>query len=267
MNNQPPRHIDRRTAEQLLSGAPMGARHPHPPLAAVLTAAAVPGRPGELTSEDVSASAFRTAAMQPGGQPGRLSVIRSAVMRVLTVKVIAVAAATTTVGGVALAAGVGTLPNPLTPPAPASSAGFSAAHPAVTTRSPGKVDGSTGPRKSHGPDASKPPSPAVVGLCRAYLAGNNAKKREQMLANPAFSTLVTAAGAKDKVDGFCQALLAATPSASGSASPNTGPGAGKGDKKGSGNNEGSGNQTGNNTGSGNKLSANSTTQPATSSSP
>jgi hypothetical protein len=213
MSTPQPRRIDRRTAEHLLGQAPMGIRNGHPPLAALLTAAAVPGRPDELTSEQASVAAFRAAHLSPTPQPGRLSMIKATVMKLLTVKVLAIGAATA-VGGVALAATTSTLPSPLTKPAPSASSGLSAAHPtAKSSRAAHKPDGteaskdSKESKDSKGADASKGPSPSLVGLCHAYSAGNKAE-HGKALDNPAFTVLITTAGGKDKVELFCQALLA-----------------------------------------------------------
>ncbi|NJC69148.1 hypothetical protein HC031_05360 [Planosporangium thailandense] len=212
--------IDRRAAEHLLDQVRAGARPSHPPLAALLAAAAVPGRPEELACEPSIATAFRTAPAIPAPRPGRLSVIKSAVAKVLTVKVMAILA-TTTAGGVALAAGTGTLPNPLSEPAPSTHAGLSAAHPDASES--GAAHRSAAPNASKdaddrsdakGPDASKAPSPSLVGLCHAYAAGNKAD-HGKALENPAFTVLITAAGGKDKVNLYCTALLAApTPATS-----------------------------------------------------
>jgi hypothetical protein len=217
MSIQEPRHIDRRTAEQLLGPAPMGIRDGHPPLAALLTAATMPGRPAELASEQASLAAFQTAQLTPVPRPRRLSAVKSAVMKVLTVKAVAVLAATTA-GGVALAAGTGTLPNPLAQPARVTSSGLSAAPPTAEPSSGepsrGGSNNSKSPKPSKSPDASKAPSPALVGLCRAYSAGNKGK-HGKALDNPAFKNLITTAGGKDKVDRFCQAVLLAAQSSAG----------------------------------------------------
>jgi hypothetical protein len=219
MSTHNPRRIDRHTSEHLLGqasmgirNAPMGIRDCHPPLAALLTAAAVPGRPDELAREQASVAAFRTAQLTPIPRPRRLSVVKTVVMKVLTVKAVAVLAATTA-GGVALAASTGTLPNPLAQPARVTSSGLSAAPPTAEqsrgeqTRSE-HPNSSKGPKTSKSPDASKAPSPSLVGLCQAYSTGNKAKHGKS-LDNPAFTALLTSAGGKDKVDRFCQALLAA----------------------------------------------------------
>jgi hypothetical protein len=237
MSIQEPRRIDRRTAEHLLGGAPMDVHDGHPPLAAFLAAAAAPGRPDELAREQATLAAFRAAQLAPIPAHRSLSAVRTAVMKVLTIKA-AVVLAATTAGGVALAAGTGTLPTPLTLHAPTSSSGFSAAHPMATQSlkgpNPANTSNSKGPKV---PDASKAPSPSLVGLCLAYHAGiddkndmdkkdqvnndrfnndwarnsrakNEKAKRDKVLGNPAFAVLITAAGGKDKVDRFCLALLA-----------------------------------------------------------
>jgi hypothetical protein len=226
MSTPNPRRIDRRTAEYLLGSASAGTRVGHAPLAALLAAAAVPGRPDELTSEQTIVAAFRTAHLSPAPQPGRLSVIKTAVLKVLAVKVLAVAA-TTTAGGVALAASTGALPNPLARPAPATSAGLSAAHPTATPSRAehdrgGSADESKDATESQGSNASKVPSPSLVGLCHAYNVGNKTE-HGKALDNPAFTVLITTAGGKDKVDPFCHALLTAPTPASGTARPSTNP--------------------------------------------
>jgi hypothetical protein len=216
MNSQPPGRIDRRAAEHLIGDRSIGVRNGHPPLTALLTAAAVPGRPDELNSEQASLAAFRTAHLNPASQPGSLAVIRTAMMKFLTVKVIAVAAVITATGGVALAASTGSLPNPLAKPAPAASSGPSAAQPAVPpSRAPHTPGPSRTAKQATAGDGFAAPSPSLVGLCHAYGAGNKAE-HGKALDNPAFSALITAAGGKDKVEMFCQALQATpTPAVSG----------------------------------------------------
>ncbi|MCW2638279.1 MAG: hypothetical protein JWP76_585 [Dactylosporangium sp.] len=211
MSTHNPRRIDRRTAEHLLGQAPMGLRNAHPPLAALLTAAAVPGRAGELAREQASVAAFRTAHLHPAPQPRRLSVLKAVVMKVLTVKALAVLGVAAG-GGVALAASTGTLPNPLAQPARVTSLGLSTA-PAQAEQSreahnPGSTEASKNAKDAKDSDVSKAPSPSLVGLCHAYSAGNKTE-HGKALDNPAFTALTATAGGKDKVDMFCQALLAA----------------------------------------------------------
>ena len=126
------------------------------------------------------------------------------VVKLLTVKAIAVAALVVGGGGVALAASTGALPNPLgNHPSPAASAGQS--------------DASHAPTASPHPRGSADPSPSLVGLCKAYTAGA-AAAQGKALDNPAFHALLVAAGGKDNVDSYCTTLLAtATAHATGSA--------------------------------------------------
>lgn len=224
MNAYKSPRIDRRTAERLLDQVRTGTLTGQPPLAALLAAAAVPGRPQELTGEQYIATAFRTAPATPAPQPGRLSVIKSAVAKVLTVKVMAILG-TTAAGGVALAATTGALPNPLTGTSHGVSAGLSAAPDASES---GAAHRSAAPNASKGADesdakganASHAPSPSLVGLCHAYSAGNKTEQGKA-LENPAFTVLITTAGGKDKVDQYCKVVLAsAAPAPANSAADN-----------------------------------------------
>jgi hypothetical protein len=202
MNTQ----LDRDTAERLLAGTP-GA---HPPLAALLTAAAVPGRPSELSSEQDCVAAFRAAQFALPRRPGRRSRIKAIVTRVVTVKVIAALAASGA-GGLALAATSGGLHHdPLT----SSPAGVSvAAHPGTRAKgtsgathgagAPGSADNHPQPTAS----ASAGAASALVGLCHSYLAGSKSE-HGKALASPAYRPLLTAAGSADQVEPYCQALLA-----------------------------------------------------------
>jgi hypothetical protein len=126
--------------------------------------------------------------------------IKTAVIKLLTVKAAAVAALVVGTGGVALAASTGVLPNPLdNHPGPAASAGQS--HPS------GRPEAS-----DHPGDAD--PSPSLVGLCHAYTAGAGSE-HGKALDSPAFQALLTAAGGKANVDGYCVQLLAAASAQSG----------------------------------------------------
>ncbi|MFI7550397.1 hypothetical protein ACIBQ2_11660 [Micromonospora sediminimaris] len=114
--------------------------------------------------------------------------------KLLTVKAATVIAATG-LGGVALAAGTGALPNPLVDPTTRPTTQAPAA-PTVTPSLP------VGPADRAG--ASNGPSPSLTGLCQAYAAGaatNPGKASE----NPAFAELVEAAGGAGQVDEYCAA--------------------------------------------------------------
>ena len=122
--------------------------------------------------------------------------IKTAVVKLLTVKAVTVAALVVGTGGVALAASTGALPNPLNShPTPAASAGQSHTGDA--------------PAASPHPGGSADPSPSLVGLCKAYTAGA-ATAQGKALDNPAFHALLAAAGGKDNVDSYCTNLLATT---------------------------------------------------------
>ena len=116
--------------------------------------------------------------------------IKSAVVaKLLTLKAAAVAVAAVSAGGVALAASTGVLPNPLnqTPENP----GHSVNAPA---------------------DSNGTPSPSLVGLCTAYLAGAG-EDHGKALENPAFGALITAAGGTENVDSYCDDLGVTAPGA------------------------------------------------------
>jgi len=54
-------------------------------------------------------------------------------------------------------------------------------------------------------NASASPEPSLIGLCHAYAA--SAAANSTGLDNPAFATLVVAAGGADQVSAFCAVLL------------------------------------------------------------
>jgi hypothetical protein len=144
--------------------------------------------------------------------------IKTAVLKLLTVKVVIAACATTAAGGVALAASTGNLPNPLDKHGSGGSSQIGTAPDSEKSKSShggGRDDGKdkdgknndNGNGKQGNADASHAPSPSLVGLCHAYDSGNKAD-HGKALDNPAFTVLITTAGGRDKVDAFCIALLA-----------------------------------------------------------
>jgi hypothetical protein len=156
--------------------------------------------------------------------------IKTAVMKLLTVKAAAVFALAAA-GGVAVAATTGTLPTTLTgsehstsgvSAASSHNAGRPSAQPSASEKGKGR-DGDQngnnqngnhdGDQNGNGPEgANGSPSPSLVGLCHAVDAGNK-DDHGKALENPAFTALVTAAGGKAKVDAFCATLLAAASAA------------------------------------------------------
>jgi hypothetical protein len=137
--------------------------------------------------------------------------LKTALAKVLTIKVAAAAIGVAALGGgVALAASGGALPTA------ASDRAASASHaPAHPTGKPA-VTGSQGERAG---DAV--PSPSLVGLCRAYVAGAG-DNPGKALDNPAFGALIAAAGDRSKVAAFCASALKDAPAKSPAAKPDKG---------------------------------------------
>lgn len=196
--------IDAATAERLLAGGSVEREHER--VARVLAAASAPGRPWELRGRASAMAAFREArpALAQAASTDRSgSVIKQRLVRLFTVKAVALAALAAGAGGIAIAASTGVLPTPAPSERPSVS-------PAPSTPTPR-------PSASRGEPAGSP-SPSLVGLCRAYQATTH--QRGEALASPAFRALVTAAGGEENVDEFC-AALAGSSVPSGSASPDS----------------------------------------------
>jgi hypothetical protein len=108
--------------------------------------------------------------------------IKAGLAKALTLKVGLAVGAAVAAGGLAVAASTGALPNLL------------AGKPSHSTEN----------------DAHGSPSPSLHGLCNAFSHGNKSE-HGKALESPAFQALITAAGGKEKVEGFCADLLKATP--------------------------------------------------------
>jgi hypothetical protein len=184
--------IEGSAAERLLTGIasnPLDGTHG---LVRLLNGMRSQARPDELAGEALAMAAYRAANLGSVPQPRR----RSMLAKLLTLKAAAAAAvAITATGGVALAASAGVLPNPM------SDRGAPATEPSA--HATGKP--STAGAKKAG---SAAPSPSLVGLCQAYAAGASSNPGKA-LENPAFQVLITSAGSKEKVDGYCDNVLAA----------------------------------------------------------
>ena len=219
------------TAEQLLSGKG------NSPVARLLAVASAPAQPGELAGEEAAMAAFRAAMQQREAGAVRTHRRRRSALagrpawtRLAGVKVgVAVALV---VSGVAVAAGTGVLPLPGGDTKPwqqstqrPTSVGPRESIPTLTLGPSGSttssvVGGSDRPAsRTPTPSASeKPmPAPALVGLCRAYLASplDNPKATD----NPAFAELIVAAGGVDNVPALCESLLTPNPSGEPSGPP------------------------------------------------
>lgn len=127
--------------------------------------------------------------------------IKTALAKLLTIKVAAAALTATAASGVALAAGTGHLPGPLGGAAPTD-------RPTAThdTR-PHHTGKASTTRDGH---HSAAPSPSLVGLCHAYQAGAG-DNPGKALGNPAFTHLITVAGGEDKVAAYCTDLIKTHP--------------------------------------------------------
>ncbi|MEV6810591.1 hypothetical protein [Micromonospora sp. NPDC051296] len=212
------RRIDRKTADRLLDGDP-DALSRAGRLAALLRAARGPAHRDELAGEQAALAAFRVSADHaPEPRPPRESRLKIALARLITGKAAVVAA--TGLGGVALAAGTGALPDPLfgppaTPPARHAPATEPPATQALTT--PASTTPGATPSHPNGlsgaADAPSPP-PSFVGLCQAYTAGA-ATKAGKAPENPAFGELVDAAGGTGNVAEYCAATIQDAPDAPG----------------------------------------------------
>jgi hypothetical protein len=153
-------------------------------LVALIAAAKVSARPGELAGEEAVMAAFRVHAAKPPIAARRSA--KATLARLLTIKVGALCAAVLGVGGVALAASTGSLPGPLADlglghrPASAGQAaapGQPAADPA---------------RSAH----INPAPPAVIARCKDYL-GWDQERRRRAIGHPDVHELESNAHSQD----------------------------------------------------------------------
>ncbi|WP_173078545.1 hypothetical protein [Phytohabitans rumicis] len=200
-SHEGPRRIDRATAERLLRGGTDARDAGQPRLAAVLAAAAAPHGGGPVRGESAALAAFRATQLDPHSRPQRQSMIKTALAKLLTVKIAAVTAGALGVGGVALASTTGTLPGPL------KFGGPSASH----SPKPDKTHPTTHPT---GRPSDKAGPPGLVWLCHDYI-GKDRDHRGKALNENQFRELADKAGGRDrdKADKFCDDLLRRWPSA------------------------------------------------------
>ena len=153
-------------------------------LAALLKAAQVPARPGELAGEDAVMASFRAHAAKPPAATRQT--VKATLARLLTIKVGALCAAALGVGGVALAASTGTLPGPL--------ADLGLGHrPASTGQAPAPGRPAADPaRSAH----ANPAPPAVVARCKDYLTWDQ-ERRRRAIGRPDVRDLETNAHSQD----------------------------------------------------------------------
>ncbi|GAA2574407.1 hypothetical protein SMC26_36465 [Actinomadura fulvescens] len=185
--------LDQDAAERLLRGERVDPGSPAGPLAHVLAAASTSGRQSELIGEDAAVAAFLAADPAPKRTRGL------PLARLLTAKIAALSLATAA-GGVALAAGTGALPMGPLGKGP------------TTTLSPVKPVTKSPSAEPYGQNETSPPRTSgahggpLSQLCRSYSSGN-AAHRAETLRSSAYSPLVSAAGGKHRVTGYCSELL------------------------------------------------------------
>ncbi|MEU3291699.1 hypothetical protein ABZ722_05000 [Streptomyces longwoodensis] len=235
--------------------APASASAPAP-------ASALGDRSGELPGEAAALAAFRAAREEPAGtgsglvrigRPGQRGTARSSRRRHSVRLGLAAALIAGTVGGVAVAAGTGVLPEPFggTGPEPATSVSATPGpgdHPDPTP-SPragdsATVDGSeggttTGPAE---PGSAHGTPPEVAAACRAVRQGRT--------LNPVLRhTLENRAGGPSRITAYCTDLLEEQKG-----------GSGKGKNHGNGNGDGNSGNSGNGNAGGNKADSGGTGQ-------
>ena len=180
------------------------------PVGRLLAAATAPAFCHELVGEEAAASAFRVAAA--AAMPVTAVIRPRRAKRVtMAVAIQAACAFLVVLGGVALAARTGVLPNPLVDvttslPGPPSANPSPAVTVSTTSQSP---VGSASPDPT---PADQPVPVSFAGLCRAYEAFGAGGAS---MGSSAFAALVAAAGGVDRVAGFCADILANDPGESG----------------------------------------------------
>lgn len=228
--------LGRRAAEQLLDGGTGDQHAGRTPLASVLAAAAAPSRTAEQAGEDAAVTAFCAEHLVPVDQSRRGQMIKSPLVKLLTIKVGAAALAVSA-GGVALAAGTGAFtPATHVQSHVSASAGAAVSHAKVGSHA---AAGAGAPVRVHAHAAIKTvpmlkaPLPPVVAVkvCRsvaglAYSTVINADNTTaqiltesglqkalessalaKVLNNPQFDSLVTTAMGKTNVADYCGLLL------------------------------------------------------------
>ena len=227
MTTHQARPLSRANAEKVLTGT----ASPRSELAHIIAAARGPADSDELAGEAAAMIRFQAARLEPAAAhaptvPKRMS------DKLLAAKLgIAAALAAAATGGVALAAAAHTQTEPAhhatpvsTPVAAPSHDGTPTpkattttapppSHAAAASAAPPAPAGGAGshPSASHvsASHVSASPSPALRGLCIVYFAIGGADGK--VIDNPAFRTLVTAAGGKGNITAYCKTLLRADP--------------------------------------------------------
>jgi hypothetical protein len=220
-----PSDTSRDDLESLLDGQGGDLPSPHlRRLADLLAAASAPGTPNELRGERGALAAFRAGRVHPlaAGRPPSRSARTTA-------RIAAAVVAVSSLGATAVAMATGSaphlpVPTPLSAPSQASASGSpatgggrehvmpapSAVTPLWTAASPDAASSATpsgGGASLSGSPSETAGSTSLTGVCRAYLAISESRRR-QALKDPTFRPLVSPAGGRGKVDAYCEELLA-----------------------------------------------------------
>jgi hypothetical protein len=191
------------TTEQLLDGGPGPAG-----LQQLLAAAAGPGTASELAGETAAVAAFVGAPREtslPSAPIRRPSMLSTALSKILAAKALAavvlLAGAT---GGVALAANASNAPSSATDETSTTSTAIADPDPADDEDDADSDSASDSDESAAEADATKAPSPepSILGLCKAWSAGAT-DNPGAAADNPAFRSLIEAAGSKEDVPGYC----------------------------------------------------------------
>ena len=207
------RRIGRREAEQLLSGAPIVSAD-RETLIRLLNLAGAPPRPEEQVGQEVAVQAFIRARQERARRTGTRRVKPLALItRALVVKALT-GAVVLLLGGVALAAGTGSLPPPVQQGAHDLLSPLGVAVPAGKTASPSGSSGhSPSPTPTRDPTRSPgplPTPPGIQGLCQAWQASLRAGVGKSV--DPAsVKKLAEAAGGPAKIASYCATILGQPP--------------------------------------------------------
>jgi hypothetical protein len=195
--------IDRATAERIFGGNPVDPQAGPDALVRLLAAAAAPAvepgalaAGGEIAGEEAAVAAFLRAHLAAPAQPRRDLMIKTALAKVLTMKIAAAALAAVTAGGVWVATETS----------------------ALRTFVGGAASGAS-PAGTHASAVPAPVSPAdraaygiasVAGVCQAYLAESKHSSVPRPKITHEFGALIAAAGGTEaKAASYCRDLLRA----------------------------------------------------------
>ncbi|MFC4145078.1 hypothetical protein ACFO0M_02310 [Micromonospora mangrovi] len=195
--------MDSETVERLLVGPVADPQDGPEALVRILTAVRAAPHPSELTGEGAALRAYRMA--RAGSLPVPAAPPRRVLAGLLSAKLALAGLLVAATGGVALAAATGTLPGPLRG---GGGDEVTAPPPSATTDARPSPSGGTDPSAATpgGTPTGSDASPVLRRLCTTYRE-QTGEERRRALATARFAELVTAAGDRDRVAGYCDRLL------------------------------------------------------------